>query len=145
MEKENHGYVQHEDSSGQLPDSALQNNRVEQPAGLDSVNVTACGLVDESSGPIYNNLKTEEGQAVTSSLKPKSTWTRINRMDFGLGGLSKALMLLVRGKRNNESVLEEGQCEILGSRETKRVRVGSGDDLDNVISAGVESHPCRKQ
>ena len=66
-------------------------------------------------------------------------------MDFGLGGLSKALMLPTRGKRNNDSVLEEEQCEILGSRETKRVRVGNGDDVDNVISTGVESHPCWKQ
>ena len=118
---------------------------VDQPTGLDSFDVVACGLVDEINGPVCNNLETEEGQAVTHLLKPKSTWTRFNRMDFRLEGLSKALMLPTRGKRNNETVLEEGQCEILGSRETKRVRVGSGDDLDNVISAGVESHPCREQ
>ena len=50
VEKDDHCYVQHEDSSGKLPSSALQNNRVEQPAGLDLVNVAACGLFDESGG-----------------------------------------------------------------------------------------------
>ena len=66
-------------------------------------------------------------------------------MDFRLVGLSKALMLPARGKRINDSVMEEVYCEILGSREPKYVRVGTGDDVDNVISAGVESHPCREQ
>lgn len=78
-------------------------------------------------------------------LKPKSTWTRINHMDFGLGGLFKAFMLPTRGKRSKDSDLEEGQCEILGSRETKCARVRSGDDLDNVILAGAKSHPCQEQ
>ena len=44
---------------------------------------------------------------MTHILKPKSTWTRFNRMDFGLGGLSKALMLPARGKRINDSAMEE--------------------------------------
>ena len=66
-------------------------------------------------------------------------------MDFGLGGLSKAFMLPTCGKRSNDLDLEEGQREVLNSREIKRVRVGSGDDLDNIISVGVESHPCWEQ
>ena len=82
---------------------------------------------------------------MTHMLNPKSTWTRFNHMDFRLGGLSKALMLPACGKRINDSVMEEVQCEILGSRDLKHVRVGNGDDVDNVISAGVESHPCREQ
>ena len=41
--------------------------------------------------------------------------------------------------------MKEVQCEILGNREPKRVKVGNGDDVDNVISARVESHPCREQ
>ena len=49
-----------------VPDSALQNNVVDQPAGLDSVDVVAGRLVDEISGPVRKNLKTDEGQAVTT-------------------------------------------------------------------------------
>ena len=133
-----------EASTGLDPNSALQNNVVDQPAGLGLFDVAAGGLVDNISRPICNNLGIEGGQAVTHILKPKSIWTRFNRMDFGLGGLSKALMLPARGKRVNDSVMEEVQCEILGSKEPKRVRVGNGDDVDNVISTGVESHPCRE-
>ena len=132
-------------STGLVPVSALQNNVVDQPAGLGLFDAAAGGLVDNITGPICNNFGIEGGQAVTHMLKPKSTWTRFNRMDFRLVGLSKALMLPARGKRINDSVMEEVQCEILGSREPKRVRVGNGDDVDNVISEGVESHPCREQ
>ena len=132
-------------STGLVHDSALQNNAVDQPAGFGLFDVAAGGLVDNITRPVCNNLGIEGGQAVTYILKPKSTWTRFNRMDFGLGGLSKALMLPVHGKRINDSVMEEVYCEILGSREPKYVRVGNGDDVDNVISAGVESHPCREQ
>ena len=102
-------------------------------------------LADEVSGPACNRLNEEEGQVTANNLKPKSTWTRINRMDFGHGGLSKAFMLPTRAKRSNDSNLEEGQREVFDSRETKRVRVGSGDDLDNIISVGMESHPCQEQ
>ena len=45
---------------------------------------------------------------MANNLKPKSIWTRINRMDFGHGGLSKAFMLSTRAKRSNDSNLEEG-------------------------------------
>ena len=94
-------------SIGLVPDSALQNNVVDQPAGLGLFDVAAGGLVDNITRPVCNNLGIEGGQTVTHILKPKSTWTRFNRMDFGLGGLSKALMLPARGKRINDSVMEE--------------------------------------
>ena len=64
-------------------------------------------LADEVSGPACNRLNEEEGQVTANNLKPKSTWTRINRMDFGLGGLSKALLLPTHGKRSIKSNLEE--------------------------------------
>ncbi|KAK7822842.1 uncharacterized protein CFP56_036059 [Quercus suber] len=35
-----------------------------------------------------------------SQLKPKSTWTRINRMDFGLGGFTNSITLPGLGKRD---------------------------------------------
>jgi len=79
-----------------------------------------------------------------SSLKPKSTWTRFNRMDFGLGGLSKALQLPTCGKRSSESTREEEQHDNFDNREPKRGKVGDGDVVENIISVGVESHPCRE-
>ena len=36
-----------------------------------------------------------------SNSKPKGTWTRINRMDFGLGGLTKAIIIPRLGKRDS--------------------------------------------
>ena len=48
----------------------------------------------DSSGLDYGMDK-----AGPNNLKPKSTWTRFNQMDFGFGGLSKALLLPTRGKK----------------------------------------------
>ncbi|KAK7841097.1 uncharacterized protein CFP56_015777 [Quercus suber] len=39
-----------------------------------------------------------------SQLKPKSTWTRINRMDFGLGGFTNSITLPGLGKRDKRKV-----------------------------------------
>nr|POF27313.1 hypothetical protein CFP56_25569 [Quercus suber] len=61
VEKESHAYVQHKDSSGQIPDLALQNNMVEQSTRLESFDVAMGGLVDEVSGPVCNRLKKRRG------------------------------------------------------------------------------------
>lgn len=94
----------------------------------------------DSSGQDHKVVK-----AGPSNSKPKSTWTRFNRMNFGLGGLSKALLLPTRGKRSSEPNREEEQHENFDVRESKRGKVGAGDDVENIISAGVESHPCQEQ
>lgn len=73
-----------------------------------------------------------------SSSRPRTTWTRINRMDFELGGLAKALTLPSLGKRDTRAT-NSRQDE---DHETKRGRV-EGSDVE--ISVGVDSHPCRKQ
>lgn len=39
-----------------------------------------------------------------SNFKPKGTWTRINRMEFGLGGLTKAITIPGLGKRISREV-----------------------------------------
>ena len=62
--------------------------------------------------------------AGSSITKPKSTWTRINRMDFGLGGISKALMLPTRGKRSTTSDMEEGKDGGYDTRVIKHGKVG---------------------
>lgn len=41
-----------------------------------------------------------------NNVKAKGTWTRINRMDFGLGGFSKAIMLPGLGKRESREAYE---------------------------------------
>ena len=76
-----------------------------------------------------------------SNYKPKPTWTRFNRMEFGLGGLARAITLPTLGKRDTrDKVSEQGD-----ENEHKRGKVinegGSSEDL----LARVDSHPCRKQ
>ena len=145
VDKESFAYMQHENCSGQIPDSVLKDNAVEQPASLELIDVATGELVTEVNGLDCHGVNNKKNQVVASVLKPKSTWIRINRMDFGLGGLSRALMLPTCGKRSTKSELEEGQREVLGGRETKCVRVRSKDVSYNIISAGVASHPCREQ
>nr|POE91917.1 hypothetical protein CFP56_28030 [Quercus suber] len=83
------------------------------------------------SGPICEGTDVEQMREVMGQLdqrlekvgpsfiKPKSTWTRFNRMDFGLGRLSKALQLPTRGKRSSDSAREEELCDHFDFRETK--------------------------
>ena len=54
-----------------------------------------------------------------SSSRPRTTWTCINRMDFGLGGLARAFMLPSLGKRDTRTT-SSGQDE---DHQTKRGRV----------------------
>ena len=84
-----------------LPDSnsVQRRNIVLGTAGLHTV--ANEGLTDKSGGVDFGQeigamdqgLDHRMDKAGPSSLKPKSTWTKFNRMDFGLGGLSKALQL----------------------------------------------------
>ena len=46
---------------------------------------------EDGFGVKANGLDQRLGMVGPSSVKPKFTWTRFNQMDFGLGGLSKAL------------------------------------------------------
>lgn len=73
-----------------------------------------------------------------STSKPKTTWTRINRMDFGLGGLARAITLPSLGKRDTRENIS-GQNE---EHETKRGRVLNEEGNFVDISVGVDSHPC---
>ncbi|KAK9986973.1 hypothetical protein SO802_031924 [Lithocarpus litseifolius] len=62
-------------------------------------------------------------------------------MDFGLGGLSKALQLPTRGKRSSDSTREEELCNHSDFRESTRGKVGDGDVVGPSLSVAVESHP----
>ena len=99
-------------------------------------------------GYIYQelgNMNQDSGMDGSSLKKPKSTWTRINQMDFGLGGISKAFMLPTIGKRYSKSDIKEGKDEAHDTRVVKHGKVGNdGDNIDD-ISARVENHPYREQ
>ena len=96
--------------------------------------VLETGTVDQVSGL--------HGLGLT---KPKSTWTRINQMDFGLGEISKAFKLPTLGKRNSKLDAGEGTEADSNTRVVKRGKEGQYDiDFDD-ISTGVEIHPCREQ
>ncbi|KAL0009471.1 hypothetical protein SO802_010973 [Lithocarpus litseifolius] len=76
-----------------------------------------------------------------SSVKPKSTWTRINRMDFGLGGLAKAFAMSGLGKR-------ELSGDDFEQDEEQRNKRSKQDEVDGSFvdtSVRVDSHPCREQ
>ena len=99
-------------------------------------------------------FKTDEGQIETTSLelqshvqstanttpdmigpsnsKPKGTWTRINRMDFGLRGLTRAITLPGLGKRDQREV-QEWQNE---EQAIKRGKVSSDEGSNDHISVG---------
>ena len=75
--------------------------------------------------------------------KPKSTWTRIVRMDFRLGNMLKAVDVLVLGKRvstqNTNLSMQRDEEEI---QKRKQDKVGQDS---NEISARVGKHPCWEQ
>nr|POE66776.1 hypothetical protein CFP56_66185 [Quercus suber] len=116
-----------------------------QPAGSVLIDVAASKTDKEWLGVKSTGLDHAGIKAGTDNTKSKSTWTRLNCMDFGLGGLSKALQLPTCGKRSSEQYREEEQQEDFDDRESKRGKIGGGKDVDNIISAGVESHPCQEQ
>ena len=75
-----------------------------------------------------------------SNYKPKPTWTRFNRMEFGLGGLARAITLPTLGKRDTRDEVSEQVDE----NEHKRRKVVNKDGSSKDLSAGVDNHPCRK-
>ena len=74
---------------------------------------------------------------------PKSTWTSINRMDFGLSGFTKNLVLPTLGKREASQIVTPNLDVSHAAPTLKR---GKFDEVNiDEISVGVESHPWRKQ
>ncbi|KAK9985251.1 hypothetical protein SO802_030202 [Lithocarpus litseifolius] len=64
----------------------------------DAVQVESRSEVLSEQGP-HKNHPSMDGAGL-SNLKPKSTWTRFNRMEFGFGGLARAITLPTLGKRD---------------------------------------------
>ena len=76
-----------------------------------------------------------------SFVKPKSTWTTINRMDFGLGGLARAIAISGLGKRD----LSDGDFEQYEEQRNKRSKQDEVQESFIDTSARVGSHPCQEQ
>nr|POE85718.1 hypothetical protein CFP56_35836 [Quercus suber] len=87
-----------------------------------------------------NNQPSLEGAGL-SNFKPKSTWTRFNRMEFGLGGLAHAITLSPLGKKDMRDDVDEQ----VDGNEHKRGKVDNGGGFSEDLSARVDNHPCRKQ
>ena len=106
---------------------------------MGGVHVKSSSIEDQIAEPgtILSNLD----QTGPMQLKPKITWTRMNRMDFGLSGLTKSITLPSLGKRDareREGMQNEEQ-------NAKRGRLSDEEKTKDDVSAGVESHPCREQ
>ena len=106
---------------------------------MGGVHVKSTAIEDQIAEPgtILSNLD----QTGPMQLKPKITWTRMNRMDFGLSGLTKSITLPSLGKRDareREGMQNEEQ-------NAKRGRLSDEEKTKDDVSAGVESHPCREQ
>ena len=87
---------------------------------------------------------TEAFSAGLNAMKPKSSWTRFNRMDFGLGGLQNVLLPSI-GKRQCPSDLEGNQSSM---EEKGRIKRGKFENEEATIierTARVDDHPCREQ
>jgi len=96
-----------------MPNSALQNNVVDQPAGLDSVDVAAGRLVDEISGPVCKNLKIEEGQAVTTFYSPNPHGQGLIAWILGLEGCLRPLCYQPMGNEVMNQFWRKGSVRFL--------------------------------
>ena len=83
----------------------------------------------------------EHGSIGLTTSKPKSTWVRLMHMECGPGGKNGATNTQSLGKRNSM----QGPYEEADEQSTKKGKVEETTAVANVLSAGVERHPCREQ
>ena len=92
------------------------------------------GLKDKSRGEDLGlesgTMDQESGLDGFRLTKPKSTWTRINRMDFGLGEISRALKLPTLGKRNSRPEVGEGSE---ADYDKRVVKCGKGGNMIMIL------------
>ena len=102
------------------------------------------GKLEENSGNL-NVMCDMQGGNVSGPIvsKPKSMWTRIVRMDFGLGNTLKAAEVPVLGKRiSTHNTILPMQRDEEETERMKREKVGQDS---NDIPVRVRNHPCREQ
>lgn len=97
-------------------------------------------IPDTTQAEQVNGLHGLQGQ---HGLKQRSTWTRIMRMDYKLGRISKALEGPILGKRvkelNSNLSLSHTEEEVQKAKREKLI----SNDTD--VSARVDDHPCQEQ
>ena len=82
------------------------------------------------------DIKNINGPQLT---KPRPTWTRITRVDHGLGNLIIEELVVVLGKRGvYQEVQETEECIEKQSRKRSKSQTGSQCHA----MAGVMDHPC---
>ena len=96
---------------------------------------------DELAAKTDDGNEHEQGLNGLTIPKPKSTWVRRIRMDCGPGGPSRVPGIQTLGKR--ESM--QGPYEETDGQSMKRGKVEDTAEKSNVLSAGVDRHPCREQ
>ena len=64
-------------------------------------------VVIQTQGQGLDASTLSPGMNGPANVKPKGSWTRVNRMDFGLGDFSNTLMLPGLGKRGPREYYEE--------------------------------------
>ena len=74
-------------------------------------------------------------------VKPKSSWTRFNRMDFGFGGLQKVL-LPSNGKRPLPVDIDRNQNTKGEEERTKRGKFENEEAFIIEGLVGVDDHHC---
>lgn len=79
-----------------------------------------------------------------SSLQTQGKWTRLNRMDFGLSGITQAFSLPTLGKRSSQPGIEADISIGQEAQTVKRGRFIESSTRENDILAGVVSHPCQE-
>ena len=105
-------------------------------------------LISKSDGIATQLLDEGEQTGVRSGpnlLRPKSTWVRINRMEYGSSLHEKPSNQTTLGKRGNMMSEESVMCGDDEVQNFKRGKMEAQASFDCQISAGVVDHPCRKQ
>ncbi|KAF3959813.1 hypothetical protein CMV_015412 [Castanea mollissima] len=95
VEMESQDYVLHEISSGVIPDSALKDNVVEQPAGLGLIEVATCELADKKKLSVRRSHvgREKENEKSEGPTTVKQTGTNIQARHNWLNRLHKNRML----------------------------------------------------
>ena len=105
-------------------------------------------LISKSDGIATQLLDEGEQTGVRSGpnlLRPKSTWVRINRMEYGSSLHEKPSNQTTLGKRGNMMSEESVMCGDDEMQIFKRGKMEAQASFDGQISAGVVDHPCQKQ
>lgn len=121
-----------------------ENHDISTPNFVESINVNLNARMVDKVDQESNMLVS--GPNELKSTKLKFTWTRIMRMDYGLGGLPGVSEIPLLGKRGKSCEADNSSPQDVESvQHTKRGKLVMNSLKSDDGSAGVENHPCWKQ